>query len=103
MWSLSKARPPHPLAALATSPRWGEVTRGAAAGCSSPLPCGERSAAKPPGEGEMSKRDSSDQYLPEHFPVAHQAVERLLERSRLVLLEHEVAEPRKTIAAHQSR
>src|SRR5437667_2154958 len=48
------------------------------------------------------ERDFPGQHLAEHLPVAHEAVERLLERRRLVLLEREVADPGEAVAAHEA-
>src|SRR5262245_41876323 len=50
--SLSEmSAPPHPLASLATSPQRGEVELRHGRAPRSPLPVGERSAPKAPGEG----------------------------------------------------
>src|SRR5690348_13454094 len=46
-----------------------------------------------------SKDDPPPQDLPEHHPVADQAVERMPERRRAVLLVDEVAEPGESVAA----
>src|SRR5690348_9456256 len=46
-----------------------------------------------------SKDDPPPQDLPEHHPVADQAVERMPERGRAVLLVDEVAEPGESVAA----
>src|SRR5690606_23880969 len=45
-----------------------------------------------------SQADAAAQDVPVHDPVADEAVERLPERRRLVLLEHEVADPRESVA-----
>src|SRR4051812_37461043 len=48
-----------------------------------------------------SERDLPGSDLPVHYPVAHEAVERLLECGRPVVLEEEVADPGETVAADQ--
>src|SRR4051794_30602769 len=51
---------------------------------------------------ERLERDLPTQYLAVHPPIAHEAIKRLPEGGRLVLLEGEVPDPGKTIAAQES-
>src|SRR5689334_11717958 len=50
-----------------------------------------------------SKRPPPRQDFPEHFAVAHEAVDRLLEGGGPVLFKNEMREPGKAIAAQQAR
>ena len=51
--------------------------------------------------GAASEADLARPEIFVHHPIAHEAVQRALERGRLVFLEHEVADPREAVAAQQ--
>ena len=45
----------------------------------------------------MSEPDPANQHVPEHHPVAHQAVKWVLERSGAVFFKKEVTDPSKAV------
>src|SRR6266496_158415 len=55
------------------------------------------SPPKPPVSRQESERNATDEHVLEHHPVADEAVERVGERRRTVVLEKEVADPGKAV------